>query len=347
MVAVKMGFGMSRITGRMVSVREVVRGKACQCVCAECGASLEAKQGPKNTWHFAHKTGGHACITGAETALHRMAKQIVAGWAHIVVPELQLTETLEARFHTFQESASIPSRSENIVASAIEMSLGSFRPDALVRTAAGDSIALEIHVSHAVDAKKGQRVRDANQGMLEYDLSRVEKLGLSADELDRRLRSLTPTWVHHPGEAGLRTQLQHRLAQRALDEENARQRRIARIVEQRRICANAPAVVPQREPYRTSIPPARVMGTLWHRSVEVRLKDHPLLEGLTIWAMHSDASARLDALVWAVQQLRDAGVTCTTHTKKYGYVMAWGQEALAWARKQHRDQYAIHHALAS
>ena len=68
-------FGLDH-TGRMRGIDEVEQGLACDCECPECGSPLVARKGAVRVHHFAHR--GASCATGAESALHRMAKQIVA-----------------------------------------------------------------------------------------------------------------------------------------------------------------------------------------------------------------------------------------------------------------------------
>jgi hypothetical protein len=67
-------FGLDH-TGRMRGIDEVEQGLACNCECPECGSPLIARKGAVRVHHFAHQ--GESCTTGAETALHRMAKEIV------------------------------------------------------------------------------------------------------------------------------------------------------------------------------------------------------------------------------------------------------------------------------
>ncbi len=76
-------FGLDH-AGRMRGIDEVEQGLACHCVCPGCGRPLVAKKGPVRVHHFAHQ--GESCTTGAETALHRMAKQIVADERRLVEP---------------------------------------------------------------------------------------------------------------------------------------------------------------------------------------------------------------------------------------------------------------------
>ena len=44
----------SLITGKLVSVHDVARGRACQCCCPSCGMGVVARQGEVNAWSFAH-----------------------------------------------------------------------------------------------------------------------------------------------------------------------------------------------------------------------------------------------------------------------------------------------------
>lgn len=47
-------FGRNLQTGMLVDVASVPRGIECKCICPSCSATLIAKQGKQNEWHFAH-----------------------------------------------------------------------------------------------------------------------------------------------------------------------------------------------------------------------------------------------------------------------------------------------------
>ena len=64
---------------------EVVSGLNCKCTCPHCNAALVAKKGAKRKHHFAHYSVTD-CNHGAETALHIMAKNIIAETKSVWVP---------------------------------------------------------------------------------------------------------------------------------------------------------------------------------------------------------------------------------------------------------------------
>jgi hypothetical protein len=324
-----MGFGISRKTGKMVGVEDVPRGKACDCICAECGGVLVARQGQVRAWGFAHLASGVDCAGAAETALHRMAKQLVAGWQEISLPELKVTEVLEGRFERHEETSALPGRHVEIESGQAEVDLKSFRPDALLRATNGEWIAVEIHVSHPVDQEKGERVRVADQTMVEFDLSRLPRYGISTADLDKQLRQLVPKWIHHPAEAALRAELRRKLEKKAAELEAARRRRLDSSAQFRRPEKSRRS--PEWGDYDPPSKPVELLATFWCCDVELLVKTHPLLEGVTIWAARSHKASRSRALCEVATIIRSKGVACSSHTAYLGYLIAWGEGGRKWA----------------
>lgn len=65
--------------GDMVHVDEVPNGNECGCICPHCKSALCAKNGgdgERMIHHFAHLSGAD-CIGAVESALHKMAKEIM------------------------------------------------------------------------------------------------------------------------------------------------------------------------------------------------------------------------------------------------------------------------------
>ena len=63
----------------MVHVDEVPNGNECGCICPHCKSALCAKNGgdgERMIHHFAHLSGAD-CIGAVESALHKMAKEIM------------------------------------------------------------------------------------------------------------------------------------------------------------------------------------------------------------------------------------------------------------------------------
>ena len=69
-------YGLSKQTGALVSVEEVLRGLKCDCICPECKSTLIARQGKEKQWHFAHANNAE-CAGARMTALHLWAQQII------------------------------------------------------------------------------------------------------------------------------------------------------------------------------------------------------------------------------------------------------------------------------
>lgn len=68
----------------------------------------------------------------------------------------------------------------------VERSMNGFIPDVLVREQSGPPLAVEIHVTHAVDLTKEDKIRRARLTCVEIDLSRVARK-ISYADLQRRI----------------------------------------------------------------------------------------------------------------------------------------------------------------
>lgn len=71
---------------KIIHIDSALNGLACNCVCQECGGILEAIQGKKRQKHFRHHIGDINCKGGIESALHKLAKQILIENKSIVLP---------------------------------------------------------------------------------------------------------------------------------------------------------------------------------------------------------------------------------------------------------------------
>lgn len=87
MAGAKFKYGIHKITDKPVYIRDAENGLACNCKCAndECNETLVAAQGPENEWHFRHydKTN---CNGGQETAIHKLAKEILITNSQVLIP---------------------------------------------------------------------------------------------------------------------------------------------------------------------------------------------------------------------------------------------------------------------
>lgn len=199
-------------SGRLVSPAEVERGAACGCICPQCAAALWAKKGDQIRHHFAH-TAAEGCGGGAlETALHKMAKQIIADAGKVWLPDLKVWYPIHKHdpMRTFRDVQ----RGVWLVGSvSVEERFSGFQPDAVIRSAAM-KVAIEVFVSHAVDAEKRDKIKAAELATIEIDLSQFSR-NLTTDALvDYVLHKASRLWVFHPGEAAARRECEERYLRR-------------------------------------------------------------------------------------------------------------------------------------
>lgn len=166
--------------GRMYAPRDVPNGLACGCVCPGCNARLVARNaGTKVIPHFAHHGGG-GCSTGYESAIHRMAKQIImergllrlpAWTGGKFMPNPPCEQDLDGIWH-LGEAVDVPVRVARLSALREEQPVGAFRPD-LVATDEEGELLIEVLVTHEVTEAKAQWARSTGRRMVELDLGHL------------------------------------------------------------------------------------------------------------------------------------------------------------------------------
>jgi hypothetical protein len=79
-------YGIDKNTNAIVFIRDADRGLKCNCKCIECGKDLVANQGEVNDWYFDHYIKSN-CAGGVETAIHKLAKEIISKETKILTPK--------------------------------------------------------------------------------------------------------------------------------------------------------------------------------------------------------------------------------------------------------------------
>ena len=149
---------------KIVTIKEVERGKKCNCKCPSCGVSLIAKQGAKTVHHFAHFNGSQ-CKYAVETALHLMAKEILFEEKKIMLPPVRVRVSRHAaELEIFKkqivefDKVTLENKIDNIV------------PDIIIKKE-GETLLVEIAVTHFIDDQKKKKIEEMNYSTLEIDLS--------------------------------------------------------------------------------------------------------------------------------------------------------------------------------
>ncbi len=145
--------------GKLVHVDSVPNGNECGCFCPNCKSRLCAKNGgsgEKMIHHFAHLSGAD-CVGAVESALHKMAKDILAAQKCIYLPKhpdgkkdrLQQFDKVEVEYYDKETN---------------------LRPDCIGYY--GDKcIWVEFKRSHPVDKDKKEKIISARIDCIEIDLN--------------------------------------------------------------------------------------------------------------------------------------------------------------------------------
>ena len=181
------GWGMRASDGRLVHVNDVPNGRECGCLCPACKSRLNARQGKRRIWHFAHGSEVD-CGSAGETALHLAAKQALkdlngqifipeeiirkAGWPspnqRASKPMARLNDLMT---HTVPERRASES---NVRIEPQDWAHQGFRPDAILEIDGG-VLLIEILVTHEVNTEKRRRMRKVGLGAIEIDLSETDR----------------------------------------------------------------------------------------------------------------------------------------------------------------------------
>jgi competence CoiA-like predicted nuclease len=180
----------------LFTIDQVERGLACDCVCPACKKQLIARKGEINAYHFAHYKS-EDCLSGLETALHKLSKEIISTSKIFKTPILNYPNT---HYIIFDETEITI---ENV---RLETKIGEFIPDIIIETK-GKKLLIEIVVSNAVSFQKLQRIKAENLPTIEiYAKHLLERLftqrdfGLKDNLFLTELVSGTKykRWLHNP-----------------------------------------------------------------------------------------------------------------------------------------------------
>lgn len=155
-------YAIDNTTKNIIHIDNADNGLNCNCNCAKCGARMVAVQGKSinhREWHFRHHIESD-CLGGQETAIHKLAKQIIADNTQIAIPNDVLL---------FYTSPRLESRFETII------------PDISV-TSDGIDIHFEILVTHPVDIIKEEFYCKGQHKSIEINLKNYP-YNISPEEL--------------------------------------------------------------------------------------------------------------------------------------------------------------------
>ena len=146
--------------GKLAHIDDVANGLSCGCICPSCGGILEAHQGQKIQSHFKHYSVAD-CKHGSESALHIMAKNIIADTKTVYVPNAPLN------IYDLKPKGKCYRFDNAYIEKAISPDI---RCDVLLENG-NISLNVEFKVTHEVDPLKKLRLYNENLRTIEIDLS--------------------------------------------------------------------------------------------------------------------------------------------------------------------------------
>lgn len=210
--------------GRILHISEVSSGLACGCVCPGCKGELVAHKGDERAHHFVHHAPT-SCAAAYESALHKLAKQLIADRGLVTTP------AIVARHGDEEQAlrAETVFRPDSVV---LEKGLDGMRPDVIARK--GDrALLVEVAVTHFCGPEKIALIRKRQLAAIEIDLRKVPHDAPKEILEDAILFSAPRYWLFNRHEAGAVARMQadaeRREAEARAREERQRQQRLAQL----------------------------------------------------------------------------------------------------------------------
>lgn len=145
--------------GDLVHVDEVPNGNECGCVCPHCKSALCAKNGgdgEKMIHHFAHLSGAD-CVGAVESALHKMAKDVLSESKCVFLPNRY--DGRQGEQHRF-DRVEVEFYDKD---TRLRLDCIGYNED--------KSLWIEFKRTHAVDTKKRGKIISAHIDCIEIDLN--------------------------------------------------------------------------------------------------------------------------------------------------------------------------------
>lgn len=196
----KILFLLAERNNKIIHIDELTpdeNGLKCNCICPICKEPLKANTlGKIKRKHFSHNKNSD-CINYLETAIHKLAKQIIEDNKRIVIPRLNYN------YETLVEEQNI---NFETVESEIYLSDHSFKPDIIGTTIHKNKkidLIIEIAVTHKIDDIKFNKIKNSNISTIEIYLDPKALLNLSLNEIKDKVINSTSNkkWIFNRVEA--------------------------------------------------------------------------------------------------------------------------------------------------
>ncbi len=160
---------------RFFAPDQVAQGLECGCVCPGCGSRLVAnhpKDHTRRRAYFSHYAA-YDCPGGFESALHKMAIQIVLDSGWVTVPERHSPVKAHIAGNYYESrTITLPQRSVSFATVIAEKNaINKLRPDLTATLNDDVTVFIEIAVTHEVEKPKAKSL----DNLMEIDLSEIDR----------------------------------------------------------------------------------------------------------------------------------------------------------------------------
>jgi hypothetical protein len=187
--------------GKLLFIADAPRGLACGCVCASCRKALVAKKGSKRRHHFAHVEVTN-CRGAAESALHLLAKDLLAELDLFLVPQYVFIKTRKTKSGALVQHEALVAKGGKVRINSVrvEQNESDFVPDIIIEFGS-KSLIVEVAVTHKVARAKLRRIRRRNLPAIEIRLDPRDSF-LSRESLKAKLQRdlASKVWLFHPAQ---------------------------------------------------------------------------------------------------------------------------------------------------
>lgn len=207
-----MPFAKLSLTGEVVAVSEVPRGKKCGCVCLFCGVSVQAKKGGRNREHFAHMpklvNENDICPASFERCLFWMARRIFSEAQAIQVPEY-VYEKYSAPYNIHCKQKITKARLIEYASVSFPNGMNNVNVDTILIDVKGHVLAISLFFGGIVDSSayivNGKEHAHLGIEMSKFDvLFKQHKVAFKEVMIEKLLISETgKKWLFHPRERAL------------------------------------------------------------------------------------------------------------------------------------------------
>lgn len=176
--------------GQLITIKNAMRGLACNCTCACCGEPVVARKGLIREHHFSHHSNKESCFIHRESLLHLYAKEVICNQLGVQLPPLPGTWPESEDKTSWWDFERVDE----------EVPQQGFQPDLVAHLRNGDQLFIEVAVTSFIGEEKLERIKSAGINTVEIDLSELlfSKQPIPSEEVRAHILNLThnKSWIY-------------------------------------------------------------------------------------------------------------------------------------------------------